>query len=56
MLERAVTREGFAESGQLPDWLSPEPKLREALRLVKKGLSPSLVPRHSSTSKIKPSI
>ena len=56
MLERAVTREGFAESGRLPDWLSSDPKLREELRLIRKGGSTPILPRHSSTSKTKPSI
>ena len=56
VLERAVTREVFAESGRLPDWLSPDPTLREEKRPIKKGSSTPILPRHSATTKTKPSI
>jgi len=53
VLERAVSREKFAESGKLPDWLSPDPALREGLRVIKRGSS---TPIMSRSSKSKPSI
>ena len=56
MLERAVTRERYADSGRLPDWLSPEPSLREELHAVKRGSSTPTMARHSAATRTKPPV
>ena len=56
VLERAVTRERYTETGRLPDWLSPEPSLREELQVIKRGSSTPTMARHSATTRTKPSV
>ncbi|XP_065920591.1 actin-related protein 10-like [Dysidea avara] len=56
VLERAVTRERYADSGRLPDWLSPEPSLREELHAVKRGSSTPTMARHSAATRTKPPV
>jgi len=56
VLERAVTRERYIESGRLPEWLSPEPSFREELHAVKRGSSTPTMTRHSAATRTKPSV